>query len=344
MTKGLTEKDLVFTCIGNGVSSLLTLPAPGISIDDLRTTTHVAQIEHGMPTRTLSPIRNHLDLMKGGRISRYIHPAKMIHILTIDAGEYELLMHQNYWLHTLPDCTTFKDAIDNLRHWDAWGAVPASVRRHLEEADHKLETLKAKDFGKMSYRIFGLMPGPRQSGKLFPSMKKAEELGYKPLMLADELMEIEAGQAGIYMASIGKTVEQRGQPLEPPCALFSSGEMIVTVGKEKGIGGRNQEFALSAAIRIAGSANIVIGSVDTDGTDGPGAQFIEDLGEMPCLAGGIVDGRTVEAANTAGIDIAEELKRHNTSYALWKLNSGVVATPGISLLDLTVALIMGRKL
>lgn len=343
MIEGLTEKDLVFTCVGNGVSSLLTLPAPGISMDDLRRTTYVSQIERGMPTSNLSPIRNHLDVMKGGRISKYIHPANMIHILSIDPGDYDQLMHGNYWLHTLPDCTTFQEAIDNLRLWDAWEAVPRPVRRHLEDADPKHETVKAKDFESMSFRIFGLMPGARMSGKLIPAMRKAEELGYSAFMLAEQLMEIEASQAGIYMAEMANTIEQRGQPFEPPCALFSSGEMVVTVGEEKGIGGRNQEFALSAARRIAGSKNIVIGSVDTDGTDGPGTQFADYPLDIPCLAGGIVDGETVDAAKRAGVDIAAELRRHNSTAALWKLASGIAATPNISLLDLTVALIMGRS-
>ena len=342
ITKDLTEKDLVFTCVGNGVSSLLTLPVPGLSVEDLRQTTMVTQIERGMPTRILNPIRNHLDRMKGGRISRYIHPAKMIHILSIDPGEYDQRMHGNYWLHTLPDSTTFQEAIDTLKRWDAWEAVPAAVRRHLEKADPGQETLKAKDFEKMSFRIFGLMPGPRQSGKLPPAMRKAEELGFKPVMLADELIEIEASQAGIYMAAIAKTIERRSQPFKPPCALFSSGELVVTVGREKGIGGRNQEFTLSAALKIAGNEEIVIASVDTDGTDGPGFQFSDGIEDIPCLAGGIVDGQTVELAKKRGVDIVEELKRHNTTSALWKLNSGIVATPNISLVDLTVALIMGR--
>jgi len=119
--------------------------------------------------------------------------------------------------------------------------------------------------------------------------------------------------------------------------------MVVTVGKETGIGGRNQEFVLSAAQGIDGSKNIVIGSVDTDGTDGPGIQFAEGLEGIPtCLAGGIVDGGTVEEARNAGINLAEELKKHNTSPTLWKLKSGIVATPNISLIDLTVALVMGR--
>jgi glycerate-2-kinase len=342
IARDLTEKDLVFTCVANGVSSLLTMPVPGLSVEDLRRTTMATQIERGMPTRDLSPIRNHLDRMKGGRISRYIHPAKMIHILAIDPGEYDQRMHGNYWLHTLPDCTTFQEAIANLKRYEAWEAVPAAVRRHLEEADPEQETLKAKDFDKMSFRIFGLMPGYWQSGKMLPAMKKAEELGFNAIMVADQLIEIEASQAGTYMASIAKTTERRGQPFEPPCALFSSGEMVVTVGQEKGIGGRDQEFALSAALRIAGSKNIVIASVDTDGTDGPGSQFIAGSVDIPCLAGGIVDGQTVESAKNLGVDIVGELRRHNTSPALWKLNSGIVVTPNISLIDLTVALIMGR--
>jgi glycerate-2-kinase len=342
IARDLTEKDLVFTCVANGVSSLLTMPVPGLSVEDLRRTTMATQIERGMPTRDLSPIRNHLDRMKGGRISRHIHPAKMIHILAIDPGEYDQRMHGNYWLHTLPDCTTFQEAIANLKRYEAWEAVPAAVRRHLEEADPEQETLKAKDFDKMSFRIFGLMPGYWQSGKMLPAMKKAEELGFNAIMVADQLIEIEASQAGTYMASIAKTTERRGQPFEPPCALFSSGEMVVTVGQEKGIGGRDQEFALSAALRIAGSKNIVIASVDTDGTDGPGSQFSGHEADIPCLAGGIVDGQTVESAKNLGVDIVGELRRHNTSPALWKLNSGIVVTPNISLIDLTVALIMGR--
>ena len=341
--RGLTDQDLVFTCTANGVSSLLTLPAPGLTLEDLRQTTLVTQIERGMPTRELSPIRNHLDRMKGGRISRYFHPAKMIHIISIDPGDYDQRMYQNYWLHNLPDYTTFQDAIDSLKRYDAWEAVPAAVRRHLEKADPREETLKAGDFEKMSFRIFGLMPGYWQSGKVFPAMKKAEDLGFKAVMLADRLIEIEASQAGIYMASMANTIERSGQPFEPPCALFSSGELVVTVGKEKGIGGRNQEFALAAALKIGGSENIVMASVDTDGTDGPGFQFSHGTTGIPCLAGGIVDGKTTEEAKERGVDIIGALRHHDTTHALWKLQSGVVASPNISIIDLTVALILGRS-
>jgi glycerate 2-kinase len=342
-SRGVTEKDLVFTCVANGVSSLLTLPATGLTMEDLRQTTLVTQIERGMPTRELSPIRNHLDRMKGGRISRYFYPAKMVHMISIDPGTYEQRMYQNYWLHNLPDYSTFQDAIDSLKRYDAWEAVSPAVRRHLEKADPREETLKAADFEKMSFRFFGLMPGYWQSGKLEPAMKKAEELGFKPHLLTDKLIEIEASQAGIYMASMANTVERSGRPFEPPCALFSSGELVVTVGKEEGIGGRNQEFVLAAALKIGGSENIVIASVDTDGTDGPGFQFSPGTADIPCLTGGIVDGKTSEEAKRIGVDINGALRHHDTTHALWKLRSGVVASPNISVIDLTVALILGRN-
>jgi glycerate-2-kinase len=336
MTRQLGEDDLVFTIAGNGISSLLTMPVPGVSVEDVRRTTYLMQIERGVPTLDLNAIRNHLDMMKGGKISRYIHPAKMVHIIAYEPFSYEHLMYHDPWLHTLPDSTTFDMAIDNLKKWDAWDAVPASVRRHLEAADPEYETVKAEEFERTSSRIFCVMPGRG----LPEAMAKAQQLGFKPVIVAERLMDLEARQVGMFIAEIARTVEGLGQPVAPPCALFTGGEVVTTVGAETGIGGRQQELALSAARRIAGSDRIVIGSVDTDGTDGPGTQFIEGFEGIPCLAGGIVDGGTFESAKKAGIDIIEELKRHNTTPPMIKLHSGIVTTPNISVGNITVTLVM----
>jgi glycerate-2-kinase len=264
----------------------------------------------------------------------------MIHILSIQPGSYEDLMARNTWLHTLPDSSTFRTAVENLKKEGAWDAVPESVRRHLMAADPGYETVKRHEFESMWSSIFGVMP--HRVGIPPQVIARARELGLKPVVLAQQLHGIEASQAGIYLATVASNIEQTGQPFEPPCALFSNGEVVVTVGKEKGIGGRNQEVALSAARRIAGNRNIAIGSVDTDGTDGPGTQFADGKVSIPCLAGGVVDGTTVSEATRVGVDVAEELKRHNTTPALWKLRSGIVASPSISMLDLTVAVVMGR--
>jgi len=155
-------------------------------------------------------------------------------------------------------------------------------------------------------------------------------------------MEGEARYVGFTLSALAQEILASGNPLPPPVGVVMGGETTVTV-TGGGIGGRNQEFVLSAALKIAGSENIVIGSVDTDGTDGPGAQFSEETGNIPCLAGGIADGKTLESAKELGLDILAELKRHNATAALWRINSGVVVSPNISLIDLTVALILGRS-
>ena len=133
-----------------------------------------------------------------------------------------------------------------------------------------------------------------------------------------------------------------GQPFLAPAALIGGTEMIVTVGQQKGMGGRNQEYALAAALQIAGYERIVMASVDTDGTDGPGKQFVDGYDDIPVLNGAIVDGTTVPRAEELGFDVFGELKRHNTSPVLYTAGDGLVASPSVSMNDLSVALVQAR--
>ena len=94
-------------------------------------------------------------------------------------------------------------------------------------------------------------------------------------------------------------------------------------------------------MQIAGNERIVMGSVDTDGTDGPGKQFVDGYDDVPVLNGAIVDGTTVPRAEALGLDAFGELKRHNTSPVLFKLGDGVVASPSVSMNDISVVLIQG---
>ena len=336
----LTPRDLVFTVTGNGISSLMTLPAPGITLEDLRRVTHMMQIERGVPTGELNPVRNHLDRMKGGQITRALRPAQVIHLLAWDCRDYDWLVDTNVWLHTLPDRSTFADAVDMLHKWDAWDEAPESVRRHLSEARPEYETLKRAEFDEGRQRILGVMP--ERIGMLPTAEAKARELGFVPYNLFAGI-HVEASQYAMVNTGIANNVEATGRPFAAPCALVNGGEMVVRVGKERGIGGRNQEFALAAATHIAGSAHIIVGSVDTDGNDGPGMQLVEGCEDVPSVAGGIVDGYTMQEARERGVDVAEALRRHNSTPALCALDSAVMATHNISLNDLTVTLIMGRK-
>jgi glycerate-2-kinase len=106
------------------------------------------------------------------------------------------------------------------------------------------------------------------------------------------------------------------------------------------MGGRNQECALAAARHIAGSERIVMASTDTDGTDGPGKQFVGGYDDVPVLNGAIVDGTTVPRAEAMGYDVFRELRRHNTSPLLHALGDGLIASPSVSMNDLTVTLVL----
>ena len=87
----------------------------------------------------------------------------------------------------------------------------------------------------------------------------------------------------------------------------------------------------------------MVGAIDSDGTDGPGGTLLTDGQAIRCLAGGLVDGWTADDAHAAGVDIREALRTHNTSPALWRLDSGIHATPNVSMTDLGIILILGRE-
>ncbi len=121
--------------------------------------------------------------------------------------------------------------------------------------------------------------------------------------------------------------------------------MTVPVGNATGVGGRNQEFVLRAATKLTdlSGSGIVVGSVDSDGTDGPGTQLAGvGVNEFPCLAGGLIDEEALITAKGLGIDLSAELGNHNSSLPLLKLKSGIyTGNTGIVGGDLRIVLIPG---
>lgn len=342
----VTEQDLVFTIMGNGCSSLLTLPEEGVSLEEVRRITSLLQIEKGAPTVELNVVRNHIDRLKGGKISMLFQKARQIHLIMTDANhhviqaprhDYNGLLRENVWLHNLPEGSTFAQAEEILRRYEVWEQCPQGIRRLIRRADPAMETVKYETFAKTTFRVFGVMP---DSEHFLPAARReAEKRGYRTAVLT-QILQAEASQCAKVFSAIAMNISEFGQPFEAPVVLFSSGEMLVTVDKETGVGGRNQEFALACAMGIAGNSRIVIGSADSDGTDGPGSLVLD--GAPSCLGGGIVDGYSAARASELGIDIRAALLAHDTSQALWKLDSGMWIEQNISLNDLTVILIQGE--
>jgi glycerate 2-kinase len=150
--------------------------------------------------------------------------------------------------------------------------------------------------------------------------------------VASSLSDVEAQPVAHTLAYMAQEIEMLGQPLEPPCVLLCGGELLVSTGDSTGVGGRSQEFSLTMAARIAGSRNIVVGSADSDGSDGP----------TPA-AGGIVDGDTWGRAKDARIDVAEELANHNSHAVLETLGDAIyTGIRGTNVRDLRVVFVGGR--
>ena len=336
----VTERDLVFTVFGSGCGSLFTYPAENITIDDISAFTHMMQIEKGVPTSDLNPIRTHIDRFKGGRIARLLAKATVINTVTADPSKmntpvlrvpyFEMLRH-NTFFPTVATASTYADCIDIIKRYDAWEETPDPIKKHLLAGNPETENMTVEEYESLGQRFFGLI---FKDATVYPTVRgKAAEMGIRCVMLS-EYTETEASAAGAVAGSIALCCERLGEPFCAPVVLMSSGENVVTVGKESGVGGRNQEYCLSAALKIDGSEKVVIGAVDTDGTDGPGGFRLD--GAPNCLAGAVVDGYTVKDAARMGLDLKNALKTHGTSEPLWKLGSGVDAVSGVSALDLRI--------
>lgn len=342
----LTERDLVITAIGNGVSSLLTYPMEGLTIDDVKEVTRYLQIECGANTGDLNEIRNNIDRLKAGRITKMLAPAKMVHIIAVDPNRthptlrgYDALLAGNKWLHTLPDTSSPKRGLEVLARYEALEHLSKVVEVLKQQPEEPV--LPPSEFESMDVRIYGVMPEHRSMPQRVE--EKCKELGLTPHVFL-RTTAVEASAMGKVMAGLARMIENGESLYKAPCVLINYGEMVVTVDKATGVGGRNQEFALSGATVIAGSERIAMGAVDTDGTDGPGGNFDEQAyaAGIRNLAGGIVDGMTMQEAADKGVDVLTALRNHGTSSALWHLDSGVYATQCISINDIALTLVMGE--
>ena len=343
LARDITSRDLVFTITGSGCGSLMTYPADDITIDEIARFTHMMQIEKGVPTSDLNPIRTHIDRFKGGRLSRLFRPATLVHMTTADPSKqntpvtrttyFEMLEH-NTFFPPLSTGTTYADCIAILQTWNAWDKTPVSIQNRLLRGTPETENMSVEEYESLGARFFGLI---FKDATVYPAVrKKAAEFGFRCVMLS-EYQQAEAKEAGLVDAAMALCAERMAEPFRAPIVLLSSGENVVTVGAESGVGGRNQEYCTAAALTIAGSRKIVFGAVDTDGTDGPGG--FRYPGAPECLAGAITDGETAQAAEQAGIDLEDALRTHGTSEPLWRLGCGVAAAANVSALDLRVILI-----
>lgn len=309
LTEELQADDQVLFLLSGGGSALFEKPL--ISTEELSDITKQL-LACGADIVEMNTIRKRLSAVKGGKFARLCEPAAIFAIVLSDIVGDPLDM-----IASGPACADSATAED---------AIAIAEKYHLklsERARALLEMETAKTVTNVETSITGSVRNLCMAAK-----EACEKLGYETMILTDAL-QCEAKEAGAFLAAIAKT----NQNTEKSLAFIAGGETIVHV-TGKGLGGRNQELALSAAEGLAACKNTAIFSVGSDGTDGP-----------TDAAGGYCDENTKEKLRRAGMNIYEVLKENDAYHALQK-TGGLIITgaTGTNVNDVAVVLIRRRFL
>lgn len=318
-----TKDDLVVFLISGGGSALLPCPVEEITLEDKIQTTQTL-LDCGATIHEVNTVRKHISKIKGGKLARLAYPATLVSLILSDVVGDDLDAIASG--PTVPDTSSFADCLRVVERYELKEKIPPRVRAFLEAGarGEVEETPKAGDpiFQNVRNVIVGNNRMALEAARL-----KAEGLGYNTLLLSNR-MEGEAKVVAAAHAAIAKEIITTGNPVGQPACVLSGGETTVTV-LGKGLGGRNQEFALAAAAAIDGAEGVVILSGGTDGTDGP-----------TDAAGGIVDGTTLQRGRDQGLDAADFLRRNDSNAFLSAVGDLLVTGPTLTnVMDLRLVLI-----
>ncbi len=306
MTQGLTSDDLVLCLISGGGSSLLTLPADGLTLQD-KQRINQQLLASGANIAEMNCVRKHLSRIKGGRLAAACAPARVVTLTISDVPGDDVSIIASG--PTVPDATTCAEALTILQRYGI--DVPAAVLAQLQTG--ALETPKPGHATFTGHAVH-LIATPQQS--LQAAADAARAAGLAAYILSDEI-EGESREVGKVHAALARAVAQKGQPFQTPCVILSGGETTVTIRKQmpgtpKGRGGRAGEFCMGLALGLQGQPGVYALAADTDGIDG-----VEDN------AGAYVDPDTTVRALAQGMKLADYLDR-NDAYGYFKPLGGLV--------------------
>ena len=310
LADGAGERDLVLCVISGGGSALLVAPAEGVTLADKQEVTRLL-LACGADIHEINTVRKHLSRAKGGGLARLAYPATVVSLILSDVIGDDLNVIASG--PAVPDTSTFADTRQVFDRYDIWHDLPQSVQRRIEQglAGDIEDTPKARD--DVFQRCYSELVGTNIQA-LIAAGKAAEQKGYQTLILSS-VVEGEAREVVKMFTAFAKEVRNSGNPIPAPACILCGGETTVTIQGE-GKGGRNQEFALAAAMIIDGLENIVVLSGGTDGTDGP-----------TDAAGAIADGRTMARAGEMQLDPLDFLRRSDSYHFFQPLDDLIITGP-----------------
>ena len=300
------ERDLVICVISGGASALLPAPAAPITLAEKQAITRLL-LNCGADIGEINAVRKHISSIKGGQLARLAFPATVISLLLSDViGDSLDVIGSG---PTVADASTFADALAILRKYGIDRKAPGPVLERIERgvAGEIPETPKTLS------RTQNVVVGSNILA-VNAAAAKARELGLRTMVLST-FVEGETRDVARMHAAIARQARIYGQPVRGPACIITGGETTVTI-RGHGKGGRNQEFALAAAIDIAGLDDVLILSGGTDGTDGP-----------TDAAGALADGRTCQRAAKLGLSARAYLANNDSYYFFESLGDLVITGP-----------------
>lgn len=259
LAQSLGPDDLLLALVSGGGSALLSLPAPGISMADLKAVTREL-LACGAPIDEMNTVRKHLSAIAGGRLAAATRARVLALVISDVTGDDPTHIASG---PCAPDPTTYRDALEILARYGVQG--PAAVRQRLEDgaAGRMPETPKPGDaaFERTENRLIATA-----HASLMAAAAHFERQGVRPLVLGDSVTG-EAREVAKVYAALAREVRLESQPVPAPVALISGGETTVTL-RGKGRGGRCTEFLLSLAVALDGLDDTWAIACDTDGIDG----------------------------------------------------------------------------
>jgi len=308
LIKKAGERDLIIFLVSGGASALLPAPVEGVSLTDKQVVTTLL-LRSGATIPELNVVRKHLSHLKGGHVATAAAPAPVLALILSDVVGNDLASIASG--PTVPDPTTFQDAMAILRHYDLWDKIPQAVKDHLVQGSRSGSSDTPKPNHPAFARVQNVIVGDIGLA-LKAAAAEAKRLGYQPLILSSSLMG-EAREVAKVFGAMVREIASDDRPVKRPAAILAGGETTVTV-RGTGTGGRCQEFALAMALEIAGLKKVTAFAFGTDGTDGP-----------TDAAGAVADATTVERGHALGLN-AQRFLGNNDSFTFFHSLADVIKT------------------
>jgi len=318
--KSFNKEDAILFLISGGASALVTNPVNGITLDDLQKITALL-LSSGASINEINAVRKHLDTVKGGGLALAAAPAAFYSLILSDVPGNVLDVVASG--PTVADTSTYGDALATLSKYDLKTRVPESILAILTDGASGILPETPKPGNPIFFKNRSLVIGSVEQA-MQAAGDTARKIGYKVELLTP-LLTGEASMQGKRLAGFLKQHVQNHKSGDPACCWVTGGETTVTL-TGTGIGGRNQELALAAAIELEGVEGVSLITFATDGEDG----------QSPA-AGAVVTGATCRLARSKGLDPVDFLSRHD-SYSFFNAIDASITTgsTGTNVNDLAV--------